>query len=267
MVNTDGKERVLIAGKILGTSPLGLAVSGAVGIPADEILKMKYTDGGKGGFDPHARIKDMDLDGIDAAILYPTLGLFLGAIPEPDLAAAVYRSYNRWIADYCKPYPDRLFGVAMLPLQSIELAVEEFRFARHTLGLRSEGTGASGVKAVGVDRVRGQPAQHIVSHWMVPWLDRMDRHFDRKGIFDDSALKIRPSDYFRRQCWISFEPAEGTIAHAAEYLGATKLLWATDYPHHDGWFPGAPQMIAKKLPDAVRRQVLAQGAIDYYKLN
>jgi predicted TIM-barrel fold metal-dependent hydrolase len=28
------------------------------------------------------------------------------------------RAYNRWLADYCKPYPDRLFGVAMLPMQS-----------------------------------------------------------------------------------------------------------------------------------------------------
>jgi predicted TIM-barrel fold metal-dependent hydrolase len=33
-----------------------------------------------------------------------------------ELAAAVCRAYNRWLADYCKPYPDRLFGVAMLPM-------------------------------------------------------------------------------------------------------------------------------------------------------
>ena len=46
------------------------------------------------------------------------------------------RAYNRWLADYCKPYPDRLFGVAMLPMQSIELAIEEMRFARKELGMR-----------------------------------------------------------------------------------------------------------------------------------
>ena len=79
----------------------------------------------------------MDLDGIDAAFLYPSLGLFAGAISDPDLAAATCRAYNRWLADYCRPYPDRLFGVAMLPMQSIELAMDEAKFARQELGVRA----------------------------------------------------------------------------------------------------------------------------------
>ena len=69
----------------------------------------------------------MDADGIDAVFLYPSLGLFSGAIHDPELAAATCRAYNRWLADYCKPYPDRLFGVAMLPMQSIDLAIAEMR--------------------------------------------------------------------------------------------------------------------------------------------
>jgi hypothetical protein len=62
----------------------------------------------------------MNADGIDAAFLYPSLGLFAGAVEDPSLAAATCRAYNRWLADYCKPYPDRLFGVAMLPLQDVD---------------------------------------------------------------------------------------------------------------------------------------------------
>ena len=46
------------------------------------------------------------------------------------------RAYNRWLADYCRPYPDRLFGVAMLPMQSIDLAIKEMGFARKELGFR-----------------------------------------------------------------------------------------------------------------------------------
>ena len=103
--------------------------------------------------------------------------------------------------------------------------------------------------------------------WMLPWLDRMDRHFNRPHMHPNPDIKMLPSDYFRRQCWIAFEPPERTIADTAEILGANKLLWATDYPHPDGFFPGAPKMIADKLPDSMRRQVLAQGAMDYYKLN
>ena len=97
---------------------------------------MEYKDGKPGGFDPHKRIPDMDADGIDAAFLYPSLGLFSGAIQDPQLAAATCRAYNRWLADYCKPYPDRLFGIAMLPLQSVDLAIAEMRFAKKELGFR-----------------------------------------------------------------------------------------------------------------------------------
>src|SRR5216683_5706780 len=136
IIGDNGKERLLVEGKILG-NPKGLGRLGAVGardgsVPADTMM---YKDGRPGGFDPHARIKDLDLDGIDAAFLYPSIGLFSGAVQDPKLAAAMCRAYNRWLADYCKPYPDRLFGVAMLPMQSVDLAIDEMRFARKTLGM------------------------------------------------------------------------------------------------------------------------------------
>jgi uncharacterized protein len=331
-VDSDGKERLRIEDKVLG-GPLGLSAAGAIGARQGAAsIKIKYVEGRKGGFDPHARIPDLDLDGIDAVFLYPTLGLLSGAVQDPPLAAAICRAYNRWLADYCKPYPDRLFGVAMLPMQSVELAIEEMRYARHQLGMRSgfvrpnpynnrmlshpaynplwteaqeldfaigvhEGTG--GMMAAGVDRFEGIGAKHIVSHtvemmlaslsviwggvcerfpkvrfaflesgggWIAPWLDRMDRHYEDKGIFNDCPLRMKPSEYFQRQCWISFEPVEGSLAHLAEYLGPHKIIWATDYPHLDGFFPGAPAMIAEKLPEKSKRQVLAESAIQLYKL-
>ena len=115
-VDTDGRERLRIEGKVFG-GPTGLGLVGAIGArQGDTSIRIKYTEGRKGGFDPHARIPDLDLDGIDAVFLYPSVGLFAGAIQDPQLAAAASRAYNRWLADYCKPYPDRLFGVAMLPI-------------------------------------------------------------------------------------------------------------------------------------------------------
>jgi hypothetical protein len=53
------------------------------------------------------------------------------------------------------------------------------------------------------------------------------RLFDDQG-FNDSGLKTRPSDLFRRNCWISFEPVEGSLQVLAEYIGPHKILWATD---------------------------------------
>jgi uncharacterized protein len=97
--------------------------------------------------------------------------------------------------------------------------------------------------------------------WIAPWLDRMDRHFDDQG-FNDSGLRTRPSELFQRNCWISFEPVEGSLNVLADYIGPNKILWATDYPHPDGFFPGAPAMIANRpeLSAETKRGVLAGGA-------
>ena len=104
--------------------------------------------------------------------------------------------------------------------------------------------------------------------WIVPWLDRMDRHFDDQG-FNDSGLKTRPSELFQRNCWISFEPVEGALDVLADYIGPTKILWATDYPHADGFFPGAPALIAKRtaLSEATKHGILAGGAMRFYGLS
>jgi predicted TIM-barrel fold metal-dependent hydrolase len=104
--------------------------------------------------------------------------------------------------------------------------------------------------------------------WVAPWIDRMDRHFDDQ-FFNDSGLKSRPSEIFRRNCWISFEPVEGCLSVLADYIGSARLLWATDYPHPDGFFPGAPEMVRQHLArtsDETRRNVLAGGAIGFYGL-
>jgi predicted TIM-barrel fold metal-dependent hydrolase len=337
VTDDDGNDRLVIEERLVGAGSRGIGGIGGVGARQGIVAsdRMSYREGRTGGFDPHKRIPDMDADGIDAAFLYPSLGLFAGGVRDPDLAAAICRAYNRWLADYCKPYPDRLFGVAMLPMQSVDLAITEMTFARRQLGFRAgflrpnpygdrlihdpiyepfwtaaedldfsigfhEG-GMPGMPQIGVDRFATRGARHIISHtmemmlaclsmiwggvcerhpklrvgflesgggWIAPWLDRMDRHFDDRG-FNDSGLKTRPSEIFQRNCWISFEPVEGTLKHLAEYIGPHKIMWATDYPHPDGFFPGAPAMIEKQFeefPLTVRRQVLAGGAIGFYGL-
>jgi predicted TIM-barrel fold metal-dependent hydrolase len=161
---------------------------------------------------------------------------------------------------------------------------------------------SSGMPTVGVDRFEGRGARHIVSHtmemmlvclsviwggvcerhpklrigflesgggWIAPWLDRMDRHFDDQG-FNDSGLTTRPSDLFRRNCWISFEPVEGSLHVLADYVGPHKIMWATDYPHQDGFFPGAPKMVESHLAGLsaeTKRQVMAGGAMGFYGLH
>ena len=80
----------------------------------------------EGASEPQARLRDMDAMGVDQALLYPTW--FAEGFPlvkDPDVAYALARAYNDWIADFCQAAPDRLFAAAMIPLQNMEFALEE----------------------------------------------------------------------------------------------------------------------------------------------
>ncbi len=80
-------------------------------------------------FGAEARLFDMDEQGVDVQILYPTVGGQLLGRPfrDPELLAACCRAYNDWSAEYCAASPDRLRWAAMLPLQAPDLAIEEAR--------------------------------------------------------------------------------------------------------------------------------------------
>ena len=79
------------------------------------------------GFSAEARIHDMDKEGVDAQVLYPTVGGQILGKPfkDTELLAAVCRAYNDWSLEYCGIAPDRLCMAAMLPIQDPVLAIEE----------------------------------------------------------------------------------------------------------------------------------------------
>src|ERR1039458_7813041 len=77
-----------------------------------------------GGSQPGARLKDMDADGIDIAVLYPT-SPGLGYVPEAEVFVQMSRSYNDWLHEYCSTDTNRLVGVGLVPLQDPGLAVKE----------------------------------------------------------------------------------------------------------------------------------------------
>ena len=78
-----------------------------------------------GSYDPAERLKVMDAEGLDAAVMFPSLHLLSGDISDADVAAANARGYNRWMADFVSENPNRLFGVGVTPLQSVDHAVAE----------------------------------------------------------------------------------------------------------------------------------------------
>ena len=79
--------------------------------------------------DIKARLKHMDELDVDVQVLYPTFCL-RPYTRRPEVELALARSYNRWLIDIWKAAPDRLRWVALLPLLSMDKALEEARYAK-----------------------------------------------------------------------------------------------------------------------------------------
>ena len=117
-------------------------ISGAIGLDSvagkkPEEFKafgLSYKDMRPGSYDPTARLADMDLDGVDAEVLY-----FGGPVTQypkdPELRRYIVQRYNDWMVDFSNAAPTRLVGLAHVPLVDLDEGIAELgRIAK--LGLR-----------------------------------------------------------------------------------------------------------------------------------
>jgi predicted TIM-barrel fold metal-dependent hydrolase len=336
-IDTDarGLDHVLIGNQEIFVGSLGmLGTPGAV--VADLANAKPLEEAIAGAFDPHARLADLDVEGLDAVVLYPTVGLAYWAIADRDAALAVVRAYNDWLASFCAADSTRLFGVAALPFQDPQVAADELRRAHEELGFRvafvrpnpcagrtivdpaneivwetaeeldvaigiHEGSQMA-VPTLGLDRAPYNALVfHATSHafehmmacaqlmamgvmerhpglrfvfleagggWAPYWIERLDHQVSRFGGYAPE-MKLLPSEYFARQCWISFEVDEHTLPVLAPMIGADRIVWGTDYPHPDCTFPGMVKELRDAiagLPESNQARILGQNAIDLYRL-
>ncbi len=335
--NDWGLDTVYVGGQEIVTAPLGLlGTPGSRMDEADPAKKIPWEQAHRGGFDPVERLRDMELEGIDSAVLYPSIGLNFWAIDDPLAAVALARAYNDWLAAYCGANPRRLFGAAMLPFQHPEAAVAELRRAaqelhfpaafirpnpcrgRHlgdpafepvwdtaealgvTIGIH-EGS-SNVIPTLGADRLFNPLLLHAMSHpfeqmlacatlmvtgtmerhphlhfvflesgsaWAPYWLWRLDEQVHGFGRYA-REMKLLPSEYFQRQCWISFESDEATLPALLPHIGETRVVWGSDYPHHDATFPGAvKELVAAvgELPLPTRQRILRGNATALYRFS
>src|SRR5207248_1063292 len=257
-------------------------------------------------FDPHARVRDMDIEGIDVNMVLPSGGVpgFAG-LENVVLEAAMYQAYHRFLADYCAPYPDRLTSVILVSARDTAAAVTEIRrcsrepwpvgifpicppemsldepawepiwaaaqehdltvvihsftmtipyppgvwdtwdnvFLQRAAGhvWNAQRNLAAVIGAGVLDRY---PALRLTSlecghGWLPSWAARLDElaEMSRHAL---PPLKQKPSDYIRGpQYFQSIQIYEGeqSLRHAFEALGEDTLMFATDYPHSESWFP------------------------------
>lgn len=332
IADNRGVSRVLIDGW-LWTTPPGPGVGHPDGFP-DE-ARGKY----KGGGDPEARLRDMDLEGIDVAILYATvtMGPSAGALPSGDAGfeTALCRAYNSWVADYARTDPKRLKPVAVLPTRNIpeavkELArcVEQYGFVGAEIPTNSQGQLYPGdrhffpiyeeaqrlkvpifihphaggqILYVGRERFTNFFYGHIISFpfeamiaimhlvgegvlerfpdltvgalesgvgWIPYWFERMDEHYARLSKLVPN-LKRPPSDWAKSPNLVfSCDPDEETLPAVVDWLGADRILYASDYPHWDARTPDSVRLLATRadVTDEAKREILGGNAARVYHL-
>ena len=109
------------------------------------------------------------------------------------------------------------------------------------------------------------PGLHIVflesgGGWVPFWLERLDEQFENFGGFCPE-MPMRPSEYFARQCAVSFEVDEATLPALLPFIGHDRVVWGSDYPHHDATFPGAVAALRRTMePLGVDAQARILGA-------
>lgn len=298
---------------------------------AEHLETAGYESARPSGWDPVERLKDQEIDGVEAEVLYGTLGMRLFRMTDAPLQRAVFAVYNDWLTEFCSHDPRRLHGLGLISLWDIEEGIRELE--------RCANLGMKGVMIWGgapddapyqdpmYDRFwaaaqdLGMPLSlHIVSgmgeesrvdfrnahirymhmiheiqrsisaivlggvlekfprlnvvgaecdvSWLPHWAHRMDHSFEKYHAMMDVPLTMRPSEYVRRQVWLTF--LDDTIGdEAAEISGADNFMWGNDFPHGDSTWPHSLDVIEKNLSgesEEVCAKVLRENAARLYRI-
>jgi predicted TIM-barrel fold metal-dependent hydrolase len=135
MVRIDGADQLVVeADQVL--SGIGLISNAGARFSAPETIsgQGRFEDVPAGGYDPQRHLDDMRLDGVAGEVLYPSQGLFYFKVADSALMSAIFRTYNDWLAEFCRVDPDRLKGIAMINLDEVAEGVRELERAAR-LGL------------------------------------------------------------------------------------------------------------------------------------
>jgi predicted TIM-barrel fold metal-dependent hydrolase len=313
-VDLPGKEGAYFLYEGYAPHPIGIGI-GAGKSPAElkEFLTTAtYADARPGGWDPAERVKDNALDGVEADVLYTTLGFRIFWLKDPGLQADCFRAYNDWLAEFCGYDPKRMAGLAMIPLYDPKAGARELercakmglkgamiwcsppqeqpyssdiydpfwgaaqelkmpislhaitgmgmesqwnwgeRYMRTTvLGYEVEKSFSVLIFSGVLDRF---PNLQIVSAennvgWIPYYLQRMDRVAERSRAAAGFTIKLKPSEYFKRQMWATYIDDFVGVA-SRKFVGVDRMMWSSDYPHQASSWPHSQDVVARDFKDA-----------------
>ena len=131
--------RMVEAGTKQSLKMAGMGLGHMAGKRYEDFKEKDITEGDirVGEFEPTARLKDMDLDGVDAEVLISGGAVPAGEGIDVDFQRAVIQSYNNFLSEFCQADLERLIGPATVPLGNQELALEEMKRASKLPGIRA----------------------------------------------------------------------------------------------------------------------------------
>ncbi|HET6795229.1 MAG TPA: amidohydrolase family protein, partial [Acidimicrobiales bacterium] len=98
----------------------------------------------------------------------------------------------------------------------------------------------------------------------VPWLmETMDYAYRAHHFWVRPVIPELPSTYFRRHCFATFQEDHVGLALAEQIDIVDNLMWANDYPHHEGSWPHSAEAIERTmghLSDTSREKILGLNA-------
>ena len=103
--------------------------------------------------------------------------------------------------------------------------------------------------------------------WL-PWLLwRLDERWELLGDSFAPGTTIKPSAYFKRQCWVSVDCEERSVKYAIDYLGKSdNIIFSTDFPHIDAQFPhGSDEFLKLPISDEDKRKILWDNCAAFYR--
>src|SRR5437870_2380498 len=244
-------------------------VSGGIGLDASAGHKpeefrpagMTYKDMRPGSYDPKARLADMDLDGVDAEVLYFG-GPVTSLSPDPELRRYVIQTYNDWMVELSKAAPTRLVGLAHIPILDLAEGMAELRRVAK-LGLR-------GFHVDPFPDERGGKALWDPAYepfWSL--VEGMDQTFNKHRFWTKSVITEKPSTYWYHQGHATFIQDLAGVA-ARHRAGLRNIMWSTDYPHSDSTWPKSREALAahfQDVPESERALIAGGNAAALYGLN
>lgn len=123
-----GSQAWMLEGKVYAQ----LGLNAVAGKPPEALgtEPLRFVDMIPGCFDPASRVRDMDIDGVQAGMLFPSFPRFAGTLfqelDDEELAVLCIRAWNDYILDeWCDAFPGRFIPMVILPFWDVAASIAE----------------------------------------------------------------------------------------------------------------------------------------------